>query len=186
MYMFTKVVWNSEEQYGCEYLSILEANEKLVVHSTIIYVAEETDDAHLVNYQVNLDSNWITKKVMLNVNQRALELHSDGRGNWFNSEGVGIETLKGCMDIDISATPFSNSLPINRLQWTSNQTENFHMVYIAVPSLEYKKVPQSYQYLRKEDGLRYFLYRCYDYETTIAVDSSGLVVDYPGVFNRRF
>lgn len=79
--MFTKVVWNSEEQYGCEYLSILEANEKLVVHSTIIYVAEETDDAHLVNYQVNLDSNWITKKVKLNVNQRALELHSDGKGN---------------------------------------------------------------------------------------------------------
>ena len=184
--MFTKVVWNNEEQYGCEYLSISEPNEELVVHSTIINVAEETADAHSVNYQVNLDENWITKKVKLNVDQHFLELHSDGKGNWFNGKGVEIETLKGCMDIDISATPFSNSLPINRLHWTCGQKENFHMVYIAVPSLEFKKVPQSYQYLREEEGLRYFLYRCYDYETTIAVDSDGLVVDYPGVFSRRF
>ncbi|WP_053073898.1 putative glycolipid-binding domain-containing protein [Bacillus sp. LL01] len=184
--MFTKVVWNNEEQYGCEYLSMLEANEKLLVHSTIIYVAVETADAHLVNYQVDLDSKWITRKVKLNVNQHVLELQSDGEGNWFNSEAEEIETLKGCIDIDISATPFSNSLPIKRLNWTCHQKENFHMVYIAVPSLEFKKVPQSYQYLREEDGLRYFLYHCYDYETTIAVDSNGLVVDYPGVFSRRF
>ncbi len=184
--MFTKIVWNNEEQYGCEYLSILEANEKLLVHSTIIQAAEGVADANLVNYQVDLDANWITKKVKLNVDQQALELHSDGKGNWSNSEGEEIETLKGCIDIDISATPFSNSMPINRLNWTSHQKEHFHMAYIAVPSLEYKKVPQSYQYLREEDGIRYFLYRCYDYETTIAVDSNGLVVDYPGVFSRQF
>ncbi len=58
------------------------------------------------------------------------------------------------------------------------------MVYIDVPTLEFKKVPQSYQYFREEDGLWYFLYRCYDYKATIAVDADGLVVDYTGVFNR--
>ncbi|QDP39270.1 hypothetical protein FN924_03090 [Radiobacillus deserti] len=53
------------------------------------------------------------------------------------------------------------------------------MVYISIPTLESKKVPQSYQYIRKEGELRYFKYRCYDYETIICIDSNGLVVDYP-------
>ena len=181
--MEKKAVWNNEEQYGCEYLQLKEEAERVVVQSTVIYVDEEPTH---VQYQVDLDTNWITRKVKLSVDKQSeLELHRDGKGNWFNQDGEALDNLQGCIDIDISATPFSNSLPINRMEWTSNQKESFHMVYIDIPSLEYRKVPQSYQYLREEDGLRYFLYRCYDYETTIAVDADGLVVDYPGVFSRR-
>lgn len=181
--MEKKAVWNNEEQYGCEYLTLTKESDHVVIESTVIYVAEEPTRVH---YQVDLDTNWKTRKVKLRVdNQFDLELHTDGKGNWYNRDGESLESLKGCIDIDISATPFSNSMPINRIEWTCNQKESFHMVYIAVPSLEYKKVPQSYQFLREEDGLRYFLYRCYDYETTISVDSNGLVVDYPGVFTRR-
>ncbi|QDP42072.1 hypothetical protein FN924_03085 [Radiobacillus deserti] len=41
----------------------------------------------------------------------SLELHTDGES---------IDSLKGAIDIDISVTPFSNSLPINRINWSIN------------------------------------------------------------------
>ncbi|MFC4557279.1 putative glycolipid-binding domain-containing protein [Virgibacillus kekensis] len=184
--MDLKVVWNNEELYGCEYLKVGRTTEKLFAKGTVIYVDEPKANAHNVNYNIELDEHWLTRKLSIMVDHiSSLELHSDGEGNWFNTDGYLIDRLKGALDIDISATPFSNSLPINRINWNINQVEHFHMVYISVPSLETKKVPQSYQYIHKEGEFRYFNYQCYDYETIICVDSDGLVVDYPNTFSRR-
>jgi uncharacterized protein len=183
-----KVVWNNDELFGSEYLKIGKtAENKLIAQGTVIYIDAMKVDAHNVKYNIELVDNWVTRKFSIMVdNNSSLELHSDGNGNWFNTEGDLIAKLKGAIDIDISATPFSNSLPINRVNWIINQIEHFNMVYIAVPSLETKKVPQSYQYIRNEGEFKYFKYRCYDYETIICVDSNGLVVDYPNTFSRRF
>ncbi|MFD2046558.1 putative glycolipid-binding domain-containing protein [Ornithinibacillus salinisoli] len=183
-----KVVWDNEELYGCEYLKIGETVENsLLAQGTVIYVDKEKAEAYNTSYTIELDKQWRTRKFSIMVDSLStLELHSDGKGNWYNTKGDSIDKLKGAIDIDISSTPFSNSLPINRINWSINQIEHFHMVYISVPSLETKKVPQSYQYIRNEGEFRYFNYRCYNYETIICVDSNGLVVDYPNVFSRRF
>lgn len=185
--MTLKVVWNNEEQYGCEYLKIVETdNNTLKAEGTVIFVEEEVPAVHEVEYSVELEKNWITRKVSILVDkQTSLELFSDGEGNWFNTKGDLLEFLKGAIDIDISATPFSNSLPVNRVDWVVNQIEHFEMVYISVPSLELIKVRQTYKYIGNNADLRYFNYRCNDYETIITVDSDGLVMDYPNVFSRK-
>lgn len=184
----TKAVWSNEEQFGCEHLSIVATDGKATTaEGTIIFIAEEKRGAHHVNYTVDMDEHWITRSLRIEVDRTSsLELLSDGKGNWSHPSGETLDMLDGAIDIDISATPFSNSLPINRINWEEKQIEHFEMVYISVPSLEMKKVPQSYEFIRREDGLRYFRYRCYDYETIIRVDGDGLVVDYPGVFTRAF
>ena len=182
-----KVIWSNEEQFGCEYLKLVSKNGNLTTaQGTIIFIDGEKSDAHNINYTVELDEHWITKRLNIVVDYfSSLELISDGEGNWFNTDGEPVDKLKGAIDIDISATPFSNSLPINRVNWEENQLEHFEMVYILVPSLELKKVLQSYRFIRSENGLKYFHYRCYDYETIICVDANGLVVNYPGVFMRK-
>lgn len=184
--MKLKVVWNNEELYGCEYLTMRSTNEKYVVQSTVIYIEDTNENAHTVDYSVELDEHWITKRVSINVDDNnTLDLYTNGEGSWFNRNRELIDSLNGAIDIDISVTPFSNSLPINRMSWTINQIEDFNMVYISVPSLEIKKVPQSYQYIGKEDDVRYFKYCCYDYETIVSVDLNGLVIDYPNTFKRK-
>jgi len=182
-----KAVWENEEQFGCEYLALVNKDgNTTTAKGTVIYIEGNQSIAHNVNYTIELDANWVTKKLSIVVDKLSnLELISDGKGNWFNANGEPIHRLKGAIDIDISATPFSNSLPINRMNWKNNQREHFDMVYISVPSLEMKKVPQSYQYISSEGEWRYFNYHCYDYETTICVDKNGLVVNYPDVFRRR-
>ncbi|MFJ8090698.1 putative glycolipid-binding domain-containing protein [Lysinibacillus sp. NPDC095746] len=183
--MNQKVVWENEERFGCEHLSIIKEEENFSARGTIIYVEGDESNAHIVEYKVDLDANWFTKKLTIMVDEHnSLKLTSDGKGNWFENDGQVIDKLKGAIDIDISATPFSNSLPINRMNWVLNQEEHFEMVYISIPSLEVKKVPQSYKYLNNNGKLRYFKYRSYDYETIICVDEQGLVIDYPNLFRR--
>ncbi|MGD6834842.1 putative glycolipid-binding domain-containing protein [Sutcliffiella halmapala] len=186
--MTLKVVWKNEEKYGCEYFIIVETdNNTLLAEGTVIYVEEEVPTAHEVEYSIELDKNWITRKLSILVDkQTSLEIHSDGEGNWFNTEGDLLEFLKGAIDIDISATPFSNSLPVNRFNWIVNQIEHIEIVYISVPSLELKKVSQSYRYIGNNANQRYFNYCCNDYETIITVDSDGFVIDYPNVFSRKY
>ena len=43
-----------------------------------------------------------------------LHLESDGEGHW-QENGKDRPDLHGCIDIDIQATPFTNTLPIRRL-----------------------------------------------------------------------
>ncbi|MED3803563.1 putative glycolipid-binding domain-containing protein [Lysinibacillus xylanilyticus] len=183
--MNQKLVWKNEEQFGCEYFNITKEEKNFSAKGTIIYVEGDESNAHIVEYKDDLDTNWFTEKLSIIVDEHiSLNLSSDGKGNWYENDGQVIDKLKGAIDIDISATPFSNSLPINRMDWVLNQEEHFEMVYISIPSLEVKKVPQSYKYINNKGHMRYFKYRCYDYETTICVDEQGLILDYPNVFRR--
>lgn len=185
--MNIKAVWKNEKQFGCEYLTLLSDGDSIIGKGTIIVEVEEPSNAHIVEYKILMDTHWATRKLSIVMDEtHSLGLISDGEGNWFDEKGTSINQLKGAIDIDISATPFSNSLPINRMNWNINQQEQFHMVYISVPTLEVKKVPQTYQYVDRKGPLRYFKYRCYEYETTIGVDENGLVVSYPEIFSRKF
>ena len=182
--MGIKAVWKNEERFGCEFLMLESKENNIIVKSTIIY-EEDQSNFYKVNYTIELDVNWVTKKVNIKIDDSSsIEIISDGKGNWFNSDGDPVDSLKGSIDIDISVTPFTNSLPINRFDWDNNQQELLDMVFISVPSLEIKRVSQSYQYLGSEGALRYFNYRSNGYETTVCVDEKGLVVSYPEVFSR--
>ncbi len=161
-----KVIWKNEEQFGCEHFNMIVEEKSYSAKGTIIYVDGRTSNAHIVEYKIDLDANWFTKKLRIVMDDHnSLNLMSDGKGTWFDKDGKVIDKLKGAIDIDISATPFSKSLPINRIDWFLNQQEHFEMVYISIPSLEIKKIPQFYKYIRTTGNLRYFKYRCYDYET---------------------
>ncbi|WP_017185954.1 putative glycolipid-binding domain-containing protein [Alkalibacillus haloalkaliphilus] len=68
--MHGKIVWNNEELFGCEYLRIRSTNEKFIVHSTVIYV--DNSNAHNLNYNVELDEHWLTKKFSIVVRMKRL------------------------------------------------------------------------------------------------------------------
>ncbi|MCC5894119.1 MAG: putative glycolipid-binding domain-containing protein [Alkalibacterium sp.] len=183
--MKSAVVWTNVENGGCEHLAIKETDNQMFVQSTLISIDEKEHTAYTTQYTVEMDKNWSIKTVQIDVNDsNHMGLSTDGLGNWFNLDGQPLPHLKGAIDIDISATPFSNSLPINRLNWKLGQIEAFQMVYISVPSLAFKRVDQTYQFIRQEEDMRYFKYHSTTYDTVISVDSDGLVLNYPELFKR--
>jgi hypothetical protein len=180
------MIWQNIESFGLEYTE-LSFNEKVInVDGTVIVL--ENNYPYKVNYHITLDNNWVVKQldvVIDHINQ-TLHLSSNGKGQWFDENGVEISHLSGAIDIDLSITPFTNTLPINRLKWRKQVPNHFEMVFISVPDLTVKKVSQSYELMNETFGLRTFKYKCGAFETNIEVDKHGLVMDYPGIFTRKY
>ena len=89
------------------------------------------------------------------------------------SGGNKNDRLKDCIDVDISITPFTNTLPINRLKLSQMQSKNKSSLYKYL-KVEIKPVEQSYQCLSATK----YLYKNVpnDFEAEITVDESGFVI----------
>lgn len=84
------------------------------------------------------------------------------RATWQGGAGQPVEALRGCVDIDISATPFSNTLPIRRLGLAQGEASEFLAAYVAVPALVPEPVWQRYTCLEARRLYRYEgLFRSY-------------------------
>ena len=110
-----------------------------------------------------------------------IKLESDGHGNWSNDSGI-ITKLHGAIDIDISATPFTNTLPIRRLKLRKKQSAEILVVYLTIPELSIDIDQQRYTCLSKNTYL--FEQTNRNFAREIEVDKNGLVVTYPGLFKR--
>jgi hypothetical protein len=85
--------------------------------------------------------------------------------------------------VDIPLTPFTNTLPINRLNLNQGQAQETHVIYCDLLEHQIKPVRQKYTCL---SGTEYHYENVpNDYEVIIQVDESGLVVDYPSLFVRK-
>jgi uncharacterized protein len=139
-----------------------------------------------ISYRIRCDPAWRVRKLEVAVvgEERRIALSSDGGGKWFDASAVAYPQLTGAIDIDISATPFTNTLPIRRLGLERGTPTEILVVYILMPALEVTTDRQRYTKLDWE-GRRY-RYESVDSDFTrdIEVDEHGLVVTYPGLFRR--
>jgi hypothetical protein len=141
-----------------------------------------------LRYVIRCDERWRVRSLRVEGSARrraAFELHSDGEGTWRDASGTIIEQLSGCIDVDISATPFTNTLPIRRLRLRAGETSEIRAVYVDVPAFEVTAERQRYTCLEAQPNGRYRYQSVPDgtpYE--LAVDADGIVLDYPGLFRR--
>ncbi len=111
---------------------------------------------------------------------------SDGEGNWTTLAGRALPELRGCIDVDISVTPFTNTLPIRRLGLAPMESAEVSVAYFEGTELQARPEPQRYTCLEKSDGGGLYRYLSLEGEFTVdlPVDADGLVLDYPGLFKR--
>jgi len=110
-------------------------------------------------------------------------LHSDGDGHWRDGQGATLGAIEGCIDIDIAATPFTNTLPIRRLQLAEGERQPIEVAYISTPDLQVTRVEQAYTCIALNREYRYEgIFR--NFSADMTVDEDGLVIDYPTLFTR--
>jgi hypothetical protein len=80
----------------------------------------------------------------------AISLRSDGDGRWWKETGEPLAALAGCLDVDFSATPFTNTLPIRRLGLQPGESTEIAVVYIDAPSLDVVSIRQRYTCLDRD------------------------------------
>jgi hypothetical protein len=177
--------WQDWSSRGIEHLVLKEGPHQIVAEAAILGTIDDHVFAAL--YKILCDAEWHVKRVKINEigSDITAELASDGVGNWVDGSGVPQPQLRNAIDIDISITPFTNTLPIRRLNLQQGQSQEILAVYIQLPNIAVTTDRQRYTCL--EAGRRY-RYETIDSEFTreIEIDAHGLVTSYPGLFRRLF
>ena len=181
--------WRPWTDPGLEHLRITYADESTVAEGTIVRVFGSV--GYHATYRVTADAAWKFRGVNLIVStdhDRHLSMTTDGEGHWQDELGNELSHLEGCFEIDISATPFTNTLAISRLQLRVGESADLSVVYIRLPELTVEAVSQRYTAL--ERGKERSTYR-YDglfrkFTADLPVDRNLLVLDYPETFRRVY
>src|SRR5579863_4975707 len=177
-----EVRWASEEGGGIEHLAFDAAIEGSVAESVL--TGQRDGRAYGLCYRIECDAQWRVKHAFLRVMGGAsLELHGDGAGHWRDGNGFALAHIDGCIDIDIAATPFTNTLPIRRLKLMKDERGVLEMAYISVPDLQVARVRQAYTCIEPDREYRYESVGS-NFAANLKVDEGGFVIDYPALFRR--
>jgi uncharacterized protein len=174
--------WQSWDAKGIEHLVLREGRHEIVVESVVVASAGRSNFA--IQYRVRCDRSWCVRSAEIGLvgGGRKIESAGDGKGNWSDSSGRPLPKLAGAIDIDLSVSPFTNTLPIRRLRLKVGQSAEIMTAYIQAPALTLATDPQRYTRL----NARRYRYESLDSDfiRDIEVDRRGLVVTYPGLFRR--
>ena|SRR5579884_82994 len=188
--MERQIMWSPWKGTGLEHLLLLQQQNGIVADGFILGVQEE--GPFRVRYEIHCTVQWGLRAVhvsLLSGSPQALDLFTDGDGAWTAEGGEMIPSLHGCLDVDISATPFTNTLPIRRLALQPGSTATLSMVYIEIPQMHVEVTEQRYTCLEvTASGGRYRFesleHGVPAFTADLPVDQDGLVLDYPGLFRR--
>ena len=185
--MVRDVMWSAWDAPGLGHLHLAMHKDGIVADGIVIGVAEVRP--FRVAYEVRCDSSWRVRAVRVGIpgsEVPGVDLLSDGQGNWSRRDGRAVPELGGCIDVDISVTPFTNTLPIRRLALAPTESAELLVAYFEGTELQAWPEPQQYTCLEKSDGGGLYRFLSLDggFTTDLLVDADGLVLDYPGLFKR--
>ena len=172
---------------GLEHLHLLQHDEGNVSDSVVIGMEQEIP--FRLWYEIRTDKDWRVRQCTLRLlggGNREIILNADGKGHWTDAAGIPLSALDGCIDVDISVTPFTNTLPIRRLSLQPGQSADLLVAYITVPMLELKMMQQRYTCLEHHADGSIYRYESLGsgFTRDLLVDAQGLVIDYPGIWQR--
>jgi hypothetical protein len=184
--MISEAMWVSIDQRTFEYVRLQTGEQIVIADGWIIHLDEKS---YRIQYRIESDSQWRVQKLeMADVGEhtKKLSLHSDGSGHWNDDHGEPMATLSGCIDVDIYASPFTNTLAIRRLALKPGQAESIQAAFVTLPDLIAVPVPQRYTLRTADQNGALYHYEGLDtgFEADLPVDSDGLVINYPGIANR--
>jgi hypothetical protein len=178
--------WTSLEEPGLEHLRVSQNDAHIIAESVVLKL--EGGKPFELSYRILTDSNWRVREVELKLSAASkaqrIEIFADGAGNWKDADGNELPEFAGCFEIDISATPLTNTLPIKRTDLKIGESVNISVVYFLIPEMQVERSEQRYTRLEtdvykfEENGL------FAGFTADLRFDSNGFLVDYPDLFGR--
>lgn len=172
--------WRGLGTGSVEHLDLLPRDDRLRARSVV-----DLGPVRL-EYAMELDPGpgtaWTFRVLRLRSSDgRQLDVSRDDDGAWW-VDGTARPDLADAVDPDLSFSPFTNTLPIRRLDLAVGAAADIVTAYVDGETFEVSPDPQRYTRL---DTDRYvYESRDGDFHREISVDADGVVVDYPGLFSR--
>jgi hypothetical protein len=173
--------WIPETGAGLEHLVLWQEGAAQLAQGVVI--GERDGPLHGTAYTLRCDLGWRVREATIDVAGGGyLRLFSDGEGHWRGEDGQPLDALAGCIDIDLTASCFTNTLPIRRLALAPGDRRMVDVVYVHIPGLQVEKTAQAYTRLGSHAWR--FESMADGFQAELEVDDDGLVVHYPGLFHR--
>lgn len=175
--------WSDWRGATIEHSALAQEVDRIVADS--VFVSAGGGDPYAVRYRIACDAAWRVRRVDVEVlgRRRRLVLNADGAGRWQDQASKPVPLLEGAIDVDLTMTPFTHTIPIRRLQLARGQSAELSVAYIRVPELTVGTDPQRYTCLEPGRSYRHdSLDR--EFAREIETDNHGLVVTYPDYFKR--
>lgn len=186
--MERNVMWAPWTGVGLEHLELVQNDGGVLADGVVIGIEEGMP--FRVRYELRCDAEWRVRELTaLSPGEgKEIRLLADGEGRWTTTTGDTIRYLNGCIDADISATPFTNTLPIRRLMLEPGESVDLEVAYCAVPALRVETEPQRYTCLERSGEGGTYRFESLDggFTADLSVDADGLVLDYPDLFRRVY
>ena len=134
-----------------------------------------------VRYLVEAGPDGLTRRVELELDGGSTRrvLLADGAGRWRWEGGPELPEVAGSLDVDLTVTPATNTLPIRRLAaLEASHAAGLQMAWVQFPGLEVLASAQRYQRLAADR----WHFSNGDFHAELLVDPDGLVLDYGGLF----
>ena len=181
--MQTNLLWTGREYHSLENCLVNTTGQGSEITSVIIGAYQGV--IYRVDYRILTNQKWETTFFEIRSQHSNLKDHvifeKDRNGNWLR-DGYVAPAFKECFDIDIPLTPFTNTLPINRLQLNPGGGQEINVIYVDV--LHRTMEPVKQKYIRLTDRLYRYENVPNDFQAEIEADEHGFVVDYPQLFVR--
>jgi hypothetical protein len=176
--------WTDWTATGAEHLVLDVGADSITADGVVL--SSGAAERFAARYRVVCDAAWRVRSVrveLIGAGAPRLALSADGEGHWLDGSANPLPHLDGAIDIDLSISPFTNTLPIRRVDPPPLESVEIAAAYIRVPELTVTRDPQRYTCLQARARYRYESLDS-DFVRDIETDADGLVVTYPGLFRR--
>jgi hypothetical protein len=148
--------WQDWSGSGLEHTVIQRSSVGISIDAMVL--SGSLEDPFAVRYRLGCDGSWTIRnaEIQLAGGGAAITLASDGRGKWKDGTGKSLGHLDGAIDIDLSVSPLTNTLPIHRLRLAKGNSQDILAAYVHFPDLSVSIDPQRYTCLepmRRYPGL---------------------------------
>jgi len=169
------VLWQASDG-GSEVCVLERAGRGRRLRGTVL--THEAKQPIELRYAVTVDSAWATTDVEVLVAFAGADLREVAElgALWSGSERPS--EYRDCVDVDLSFTPATNTLPIRRLALDVGEEAEIHVAWLVWPELDVRPVRQRYARL----GKNRYRYTQDDFQAELVVDDEGLVLDYEGLW----
>jgi hypothetical protein len=175
--------WRNLNGRSLEVLRLEVLARRIRIHSDIV-VAGPSPFA--VTYEWVLDSKWRTRSLQLRLRDskpREMRIERVGDARW-RVDGRERDDLEGCEEIDLSVTPFCNTLALVRFGPPPGSAGELITLYVGFPELSLVPSRQRYERIGPRE-FRYVDLGAYaGFRAKLTVDADGIVRSYEKLFER--
>jgi hypothetical protein len=175
--------WRRLDIQGLEVLRLTSSPAQVSARSVIVDAGEQPFALHC---RWMLDRDWRTRALHLQLDTglaRELLLERLAETTW-RVDGVERPDLEGCEEVDLSATPFCNSLALRRFAAPPGGARELTALFVALPHMTIVPSRQRYEQLGPKTFRYVDLGEHAGFEARLDVDEDGLVERYEGLFER--